>query len=495
MVYYLPIQPFYNQSVLPTFLTSVPLLRDVLLREGVDVVHGHSAFSTMAHEAMSVASALGIKTVFTDHSLFGFADVSAIVTNNFLTMSLACVDRCICVSYVGKENTVLRASVPPQRVSVIPNALDTNAFHPRPYTGPRDRVVVVVMCRLQYRKGVDLQPPIIRHICARYPNVDFVIGGGGPKMGLLSEVRDEVGPERVTLLGPVAHADVPQVLARGHVFLNTSLTEAFCIAICEAVAAGLQVVSTDVGGITEVLPPSLICLAQPNVKSLCNALEGAIEREMAGTRMSPEEQHRLMRGLYSWPDVALRTERVYCSAMWDEQQPRPLLRNRINRYMEQGGLLAGGFMVLLVTLQALILALCDIFRPSNNIDKAPDFPVPATLSSKLVKTNASSRAIPPPTNEKRQAMKDNFRGVQCNADISNSGHEFEIIVNSRAKKFIGEKSHDSQALSRAVRLLDNANLCKKSVNTNASLKTDRKALDNEHKFKYNLRRRKNDCDY
>ena len=64
-MYYLPIQPFYNQSVLPTFLTSVPLLREILLREKVSVVHGHSAFSTMAHEAMSVAAALGIK-VLTD---------------------------------------------------------------------------------------------------------------------------------------------------------------------------------------------------------------------------------------------------------------------------------------------------------------------------------------------------------------------------------------------------------------------------------------------
>ena len=47
-------------------------------------------------------------TVFTDHSLFGFADVSAVVTNTFLKFSLANIDHCICVSHTGKENTVLR---------------------------------------------------------------------------------------------------------------------------------------------------------------------------------------------------------------------------------------------------------------------------------------------------------------------------------------------------------------------------------------------------
>ncbi|MCL4139377.1 UNVERIFIED_CONTAM: hypothetical protein GTU68_060936, partial [Idotea baltica] len=170
-VYYLPIQPFYNQSVLPTFLTSLPLLRAVFLREEVSVVHGHSAFSTIAHEAMNLGRALGLKSVFTDHSLFGFADVSAIVTNNFLSLSLADVNHCICVSYVGKENTVLRANVDPDRVSVIPNALDSDLFRPDVQKRPKEKINVVILSRLQYRKGVDLQPAIIRHICAAYPQV------------------------------------------------------------------------------------------------------------------------------------------------------------------------------------------------------------------------------------------------------------------------------------------------------------------------------------
>lgn len=74
--------------------------------------------------------------------------------------------------------------------------------------------------------------------CVFVVQVDFLIGGGGPKQGLLSEVRDELSPGRVSLLGPLPHAAVPGVLARGHIFLNTSLTEAFCIAICEAVCSG-----------------------------------------------------------------------------------------------------------------------------------------------------------------------------------------------------------------------------------------------------------------
>lgn len=55
-----------------------------------------------------------------------------------------------------------------------------------------------------------------------------------------------------------------KVLIKGDIFLNTSLTEAFCIAIVEAASCGLFVVSTKVGGIPEVLPESMITFAEPN---------------------------------------------------------------------------------------------------------------------------------------------------------------------------------------------------------------------------------------
>ena len=87
--------------------------------------------------------------------------------------------------------------------------------------------------------------------------------------------------DRITLLGPVAHRDVPsvrilsrlsvfylstrcmQVLRQGSIFLNTSLTEAFGIAILEAACAGLHVVSTRVGGVPEILPEDMISFAAP----------------------------------------------------------------------------------------------------------------------------------------------------------------------------------------------------------------------------------------
>jgi phosphatidylinositol glycan class A protein len=67
---------------------------------------------------------------------------------------LADTNHVICVSHTAKENTVLRSAVPPQRVSVIPNAVDAARFCPDKSKRPRDgRVTVAVTARLAYRKG------------------------------------------------------------------------------------------------------------------------------------------------------------------------------------------------------------------------------------------------------------------------------------------------------------------------------------------------------
>ena len=55
-------------------------------------------------------------------------------------------------------------------------------------------------------------------------------------------------------MGGIIHDNVAAVLNRGHIFLNTSLTETFCLSMLEAASCGLIVVSTNVGGIPEVLP-------------------------------------------------------------------------------------------------------------------------------------------------------------------------------------------------------------------------------------------------
>jgi phosphatidylinositol N-acetylglucosaminyltransferase subunit A len=129
-----------------------------------------------------------------------------------------------------------------------------------------------------YRKGVDLLIDIIPEIIRKYPQVNFILGGDGDKLHLIQSMKDKYNlADRVEILGRVPHHKVRDVLCRGHIFLNTSLTEAFCIAILEAASCGLLCVSTNVGGVPEVLPPDMVYLAPARPKPMIEKLELAIK--------------------------------------------------------------------------------------------------------------------------------------------------------------------------------------------------------------------------
>ena len=157
-VYYIPFVPIASSATLPNFFTSLPYLRTILLREHIHLIHAHASLSSIGHEGILHSHFMGIRTVFTDHSLFGFDDAASILTNKLMVGTLKNVDAVICVSHTGhvtplprfapahpisrRENTVLRGQlyersekdpkVPEVRKSVyvIPNALVAEHFKP-----------------------------------------------------------------------------------------------------------------------------------------------------------------------------------------------------------------------------------------------------------------------------------------------------------------------------------------------------------------------------
>lgn len=200
----------------------------------------------------------------------------------------------------------------------------------------------MVASRLVYRKGIDLLANVIPRF-KQMPEIYFIIVGDGPKRVLLEEVTERCNmQEQIEFVGPVEHVRVRDHLRRGHIFVNTSLTEAYCMAIVEAAACGLQVVSTRVGGIPEVLPEHLITLTEPDVDSIFDGLLTAINRlkkhwlkiskrnslcnggqgdgvcgigyhseKDSEVTLCPYKCNEIVSTLYNWENVSIRTEKVY----------------------------------------------------------------------------------------------------------------------------------------------------------------------------------------
>lgn len=343
-VYYIPRLVLGKQVTLPTILPFYSTFHDILRKEEVDIVHGHQSSSPLVHECICIGRALGCKTILTEHSLYGMSErflSFESVINKFLEITLCHVDHVICVSEKCRENLISRTSlVAPPEVSAIPNAINSWEFEPdhSKRSPGYPSVNIVLLSRLVHRKGIDLAEQVIPAVCEKYPQVHFIIGGGGPRKAQLRSMITQHGLEsRVEMLGFVPPGRVRDVLVRGHIFLNCSFTESFCISLMEAASCGLQVVSTNVGGVPEVLPPDLITLAEPCTSSLLIAIGGAIESTLAEERAftasigsgadgNPDEnqaitpvmvresrQHERVKALNCWMDIALRTEAVYAS--------------------------------------------------------------------------------------------------------------------------------------------------------------------------------------
>ncbi|KAL8645077.1 MAG: hypothetical protein Q9226_007463 [Calogaya cf. arnoldii] len=416
-VYHVPFLVIYRETTFPTVFSFFPIFRNIVLREEIEIVHGHASLSSFCHEAILHARTMGLRTVFTDHSLFGFADAASILTNKLLKFTLSDVDHVICVSHTCKENTVLRASLDPLMVSVIPNAVVAENFAPlghhktgsnrtmgvypgtitppppRPL-GPNDIITIVVISRLFYNKGTDLLIAAIPRILASDPNVRFIIAGSGPKAIDLEQMLERrVLQDKVELLGPVRHEEVRDVMVRGHIYLHPSLTEAFGTVIVEAASCGLYVVCTRVGGIPEVLPQHMTKFAKPEEDDLV-AETGKAIAALRANKVRTERFHEQVKMMYSWTNVAERTERVYdgitgalseedfygdnSGSSWSATRGRAgvqsfALIDRLKRYYGCG-VWAGKLFCLCVIIDYLIFKFLEVWAPRTDIDIAKNWP-------------------------------------------------------------------------------------------------------------------------
>ena len=83
-VYYLPFRPALDTVIMPGLFFHIPLFRKILIREQIEILHWHQATSSLGHEMQWVAKCIGLRVIYSDHSLFGFGDAASINLNKEL---------------------------------------------------------------------------------------------------------------------------------------------------------------------------------------------------------------------------------------------------------------------------------------------------------------------------------------------------------------------------------------------------------------------------
>jgi glycosyltransferase involved in cell wall biosynthesis len=247
-------------------------IRTVLAGQRVDIIHSHCQFGDVA--ALLLKRALGAQVVMrTVHNEREWVKrpLRRLVLTNWLYPLAFDAEIGVSQGVVDNLNQRPGAQLRGRRAHRIYNSLDLRRFSDVQVNRVvkklemgwlEDAPVIGSIGRLVKQKGFSVLLEAARLVLAHFPQVRFVIVGGGPLMEPLKAQACELGLEgQVIFTGP--REDVEELLVMMDLFVSSSLWEGLPTVLLESMAAGVPVVATDVSGSREIIRPGLTGLLVP----------------------------------------------------------------------------------------------------------------------------------------------------------------------------------------------------------------------------------------
>jgi len=140
-------------------------------------------------------------------------------------------------------------------LALVPNGIEPSAYTFRVRSPPRPRLLWLRAFHRIYAPA--LAPRVLAQLSVEFPDATLTMVGPDKRDGSLDDTlrtARELGvAQRLRVVGGVPKTDVPRWLAGSDIFLNTATIDNLPVSVLEAMAAGLCVVTTDVGGIRYVV--------------------------------------------------------------------------------------------------------------------------------------------------------------------------------------------------------------------------------------------------
>jgi glycosyltransferase involved in cell wall biosynthesis len=237
--------------------------------------------------------------------------------------------RTLVVSRQQVADTARSIRVPESRIEVVPNGVDTTVFRPRDREPLRrrlrfpDGLVLVAVGRLNREKGFDVAIDALAQLAHHEPPVSLVVVGDGEERESLAARAGRRGvADRTVFAGGVPQDTVAEYLAAADVFVfPTRRDEAGPLVLPQAMASGLPVVASRIGGIPEVVapvdgPPAGLLVRPGDVDGLVQAVVSLAADEQVRERLGGAARARAVEE-YSLGRMTARTVAVYRAAIAD----------------------------------------------------------------------------------------------------------------------------------------------------------------------------------
>jgi D-inositol-3-phosphate glycosyltransferase len=317
-----PPEPVPKDELLPYMAAFGEYLADAWAAAPPDVVHAHFWMSGLA--ALTGVRDRPVPVVQTFHALGsvkqrhqGAKDTSP-AGRIRMERAIARAVAKVVATCTEEVFELARLGVQRRQVTVVPCGVDLEQFTDRGPVAPRtSRPRILTVGRLVERKGFDV---LIRALAA-VPRAELLIAGGPPAAELVADAEacrlvaeaERCGvADRVHLLGAVSRADMPALMRSADVIACAPWYEPFGMVPVEAMACGVPVVASAVGGITDTVIDGVTGLLVPPHSP--DRMAGALRTLLGDRSLQLSFRSAALdraRSRYAWDRIAVETQRVY----------------------------------------------------------------------------------------------------------------------------------------------------------------------------------------
>lgn len=313
-----------NAPLWPTWLAQVPLLRAAwrlppylwrLWRvcRRVDVMHVFAnsgwAWHLLAMPALRVAAWRGVPAI---------VNYRGGLAGEFLQRAPAHVRRDLASAMLVTPSAFLQRVFRQHGLvaQIIPNVIDLARFQPRPGQPPGGAAPKLLVAR-NLEKIYDV-PTALRAFALlrnRWPRARLTVAGSGPEHDALQALAVELGvADAVEFVGRIENADMPRLYASADLMINPTTADNMPISVLEALASGVPVVSTNVGGIPDLVRHGETALLVPAGDAEAMAAAAGRVLDDAALAGQLREQGLVEVTQYAWPQVRERWRWAYRTA-------------------------------------------------------------------------------------------------------------------------------------------------------------------------------------
>lgn len=271
---------FFSRKAVSSTLALARYLR----QSRIDIAHSFSFYSNLM--MIPAARMAGVPVVIGSHRQLG--DLLSKFKFRSQIAAFELCDRVVCNSIATATQLIVEGLLPSKAV-VLPNGVGPQIFavgKTRTHCSGGGEIKVGMIARMSAPKDHDLFLAAAARLCKATRHIQFFLAGDGPERPRLQKVAEQMGlKDRVTFLGQCS--DVAHLLSTFDISVLVSNSESAPNSVTEAMAAGLPVIATRVGGIPEIISEGEtgLLVSPGDAAQLADAIEFLADNPEARVRM------------------------------------------------------------------------------------------------------------------------------------------------------------------------------------------------------------------